>query len=70
MIAHLANEAEMCPSCGHPMSACRDKTTAGKWQVVEEICQPSVILQAVMDNEAESGKKRRGVMLGTKRSGG
>jgi hypothetical protein len=49
---------------------CRDKKTAGKWEIVEEICQPSVILQATWDNEAESGKKRRGVMLGTRRSGG
>lgn len=66
VLALLEERAQTCPSCGHPVSQCRDPATAGTWQVVEEICQPSRIAQAVAENAAES--KRRGVVFSTRRT--
>lgn len=68
VLALLAEKADTCPSCGHPMSVCRDPSTAGTWQVEEQICEPTRIAQAVAENNAEA--KRRGVMLLTRRDGG
>jgi len=65
LLALLAERAEICSSCGHPMSQCRDRSTEGSWQVVEDVCQPSRVAQAAAENLAES--KRRGVVLLTKR---
>ena len=68
VLALLAEQRETCPMCGHQMSECRDPRTARTWQVREEICQPSVILQATRDNAAEAKQKRRGVVLMTRRT--
>jgi hypothetical protein len=68
VLALLAERADTCPSCGHPMSQCRDASTAGSWTVVQEVCQPGRIAQAVSEDLASS--KRRGVMLATRRTGG
>ena len=68
LLALLAEQRETCQLCGHQMSECRDPRTARTWQIKEEICQPSVILQATQDNMAESKTKRRGVVLMTKRT--
>lgn len=65
MLALLAERAEKCPQCGHPMSVCRDPRTAGTWRVIEEICQPSRVAQAVAENAAAA--KRRGVVFKTAR---
>lgn len=64
-LALREEQAETCPSCGHPMSVCRDPRTAGGWQVIEEICQPSRVAQAASENAHEA--KRRGVVIMTKR---
>jgi hypothetical protein len=66
LLALLAERADICSLCGHPMSQCRDRSTEGSWQVVEDICQPSRIAQAAAENLAE--QKRRGVVLLTKRN--
>lgn len=65
-MALLAERAETCPECGHPKSACRDRKTAGSWQVVEEVCQPSVVAQVKAEQAHEA--KRRGVVIMTKRA--
>lgn len=64
--AYLAEQADICPSCGHPRSVCRDQATAGSWTVVEETCQPSRVAQAIAENNA--GGKRRGLVLSTRRT--
>lgn len=66
LLALLAEQRDTCTSCGHLMSVCRDPSTAGSWQVVEEICQPSRIAQATAETVADS--KRRGVVLMTIRT--
>lgn len=66
MLALLAERKETCPSCGHPMSVCRDPATAGKWTVVQTVCQPTRIAQAEAENVAKS--KKRGVVLSTRRT--
>lgn len=66
LLALLAEQRETCSSCGHPMSACRDPKTAGSWQVVEDVCQPTRVAQAAAENAA--GSKRRGVVLMTRRT--
>lgn len=64
VLALLAEQRETCQSCGHPMALCRDPRTAGTWQVLEDVCQPSRVSQAAADNVRES--KRRGVMIMTR----
>lgn len=66
LLALLAERNETCSLCGHPTSVCRDPKTAGSWQVVEDVCQPSRVAQAVAENAA--GSKRRGVVLITHRT--
>lgn len=66
VLALLAEQAETCVSCGHPVSECRDVSTRGQWTVVEETCWPSVVSQATAENVHEA--KRRGVMLSTRRT--
>lgn len=66
VLALLAEQAETCVSCGHPISECRDPETRGMWTVVEETCWPSVVAQATAQNVHEA--KRRGVMLATRRT--
>lgn len=68
VLALREQEAETCTMCGHPMSECRDPKTEQTWSVVEEICQPSRIAQAVADNNAKAEKKVRGVVLKTVRN--
>jgi hypothetical protein len=65
LLALLAEQAETCSMCGHQTSQCRDPKTAGSWQVVQEVCQPSRVAQAVAENLAET--KTRGVQLSTRR---
>lgn len=66
LLALLEEQAETCPSCGHLMSECRDPRTAGRWQVTEEVCQPSRVTQAAAESVNEAGK--RGVLLKTRRT--
>ena len=40
VLALLAERADACPMCGHPMSQCRDPRTAGSWEVVPGTCEP------------------------------
>jgi hypothetical protein len=65
-LALLAEQAATCPSCGHPISECRDPKTAGTWEVVQEVCQPSVVAQVTSEQAAEA--KRRGVQIATRRT--
>lgn len=65
-LALVAEKRETCNQCGHPMSQCRDKKTAGHWQVVEEICQPSRVAQVRAEENAKD--KRRGVVVMTRRT--
>jgi len=66
VLALLAERKEVCSSCGHPMSVCRDPSTAGTWTVVQDVCQPTRIAQAVAEDLAKS--KKRGTMLSTRRT--
>lgn len=66
VLALLAEQREVCPLCHHPMSVCRDPRTAGSWEVMEEICQPSRVSQAAAEAVRES--KRRGVVVMTRRT--
>lgn len=68
VLALLAERADTCPSCGHPVDVCRDPATAGHWQVLQEICQPGRVAQAVAEDVAKDG--RRGVVISTRRTGG
>lgn len=63
VLALLAERAETCKMCGHPMSVCRDPKTAGTWLVTEEICQPSRVAQATAEQS-----KTRGVVFHTHRT--
>ena len=53
--------------CQHPMSVCRDEKTRGTWTVVRDICLPSQVAQAEMENDQKAGGKR-GVVYSTRRS--
>ena len=64
VLALLAERADACPMCGHPMSQCRDPRTAGSWEVVPGTCEPSRVAQAVMEDN-----KRRGLVVMTRRRG-
>lgn len=64
LLALLAEKAETCHLCGHPIAQCRDRATAGSWTVVEDICQPTRVAQAAAENAAK--RKRRGVVFLTK----
>jgi hypothetical protein len=66
VLALLEERAGACGSCGHPLSECRDPKTAGTWEVIEDICQPSRVAQAV--SEDLSASKRRGIVLMTRRT--
>jgi len=66
VLALLAERKETCTSCGHPMSVCRDPSTAGTWTVVQDVCQPSRIAQAVAEDVAKT--KKRGVVFATRRT--
>lgn len=65
-LALAAERAETCPSCGHPLSECRDSKTAGSWTVVQDVCQPSVVAQVIAEQVAEA--KKRGVVISTRRT--
>jgi hypothetical protein len=64
VLALLQEQAETCPSCGHPVSLCRDPSTAGRWTVMEDLCQPSRVAQAKQEEVFE--QKRRGVQIATR----
>lgn len=66
LLALVAERSDTCSQCGHPMSQCRDKSTAGHWTVVEDVCQPSRVAQAVAQDIARTN--RRGVVLKTRRT--
>jgi hypothetical protein len=66
VLALLEERASICSSCGHPMSECRDPKTAQTWQVLTEVCQPSVIAQVMQEQVQEA--KKRGVIIMTRRT--
>lgn len=66
VLALLAEKADTCPGCGHPVSECRDPATRGQWSYEATVCQACVIAQAVSDNAAEA--KTRGLYVGTYRN--
>jgi hypothetical protein len=68
VLALLAEQADVCPQCGHPMTVCRDPATAGQWQVIEGVCQASRIAQAVAENNVRDASPRRGIVLSTRRT--
>ena len=70
LIALLAEQRETCPSCGHPMSLCRDPRTAGRWQVVTSICEATRVREAQAHNLAEAKRPTRGLHLGARLNGG
>ncbi len=63
VLALLAEERDTCPGCGHPLETCRDRSTAGKWSVEEDVCQACLVGQAM--SESNMNDKRRGVHLYT-----
>jgi hypothetical protein len=68
LLALLEERAETCPQCGHLMSECRDPATAGHWEVVTEVCEPSRVAQVMQEEIAD--QKRRGVVVKTRRHRG
>jgi hypothetical protein len=66
LLALLAERRETCSQCGHPMSQCRDKKTAGTWQVITDVCYPTQVAQARARDIAKEG--RNGVVLSTRRT--
>lgn len=66
LLALLAEQADVCPMCGHPMEVCRDPGTSGQWQVIPGTCYPSQVAQIVREELTE--KNRRGVVIATKRT--
>lgn len=52
--------------CGHPMRLCRDRKTAGTWQVVVDICEASRVAQVQQENNAKNNV--RGAVISTRRS--
>ena len=66
VLALMAEEAETCPQCGHPISECRDPATAGSWTVVEQVCEPSRIAQAASEQAFQA--KQRGRVFLTRRT--
>lgn len=67
MRALLDYRANTCSSCGHQVDECQDPKTAGSWQVIEHVCQPSLVVEATLDNAREESRKKRGVMYATRR---
>lgn len=66
VLALLADRAETCSQCDHPMSMCRDPKSAGQWQVLQDVCQASRVAQAVAEDVHKT--KKRGVVLSTRRN--
>ena len=66
VLALIEEEKQICSICGHPLSECRDPSTAGTWMAVTEICQPGRIAQATAENE----RGTRGLSIYTRRTGG
>jgi hypothetical protein len=54
----LAEEREVCGGCDQPLAECRDRANSGTYSVVQETCWACVPMQAVMHDEADSGKSR------------
>ena len=65
MRALLAYRADTCPSCNHQMSECHDPKTARSWEVLQHVCQPSLVAQVKAEEAQKDGK--RGVMISTRR---
>ena len=65
--ALLEYRADTCKSCGHQMSECQDPKTAGSWQVLTHVCEPSRVVEATLDNARSEDRKQRGVMYATRR---
>jgi hypothetical protein len=70
LLALRQEQAETCPKCGHPISECRDPSTAQQWTVVQEVCQPSRIAEAVAENNSHGEVRKRGIVLKTVRNRG
>ena len=66
-LARMLNQREICSQCGHPISLCRDRKTAGKWKVEHGICQASKAADVVAKKVAES--KVAGVVISTRYTG-
>jgi len=64
LLALLAERADKCSECSHPMSLCRDPKRIGDWEVVQDICHPTLIAQVKAEELAKH--KRRGVVLATR----
>ena len=64
VLALLAERNDTCNLCGHPMSVCRDKSTAGRWTVVEDVCQPTRVAQAKAEDAAKA--RKRGISFATR----
>jgi hypothetical protein len=47
------------------MSECQDPKTARSWEVLQHVCQPSVVAQVIQEQVHQEGK--RGVMVSTRR---
>ena len=65
-MALIAEEEETCPLCGHPISVCRDRKTAGTWTVVQETCFPSQVAEVQQENNSKAHV--RGAVISTRRT--
>ncbi|GIG63605.1 hypothetical protein Lfu02_79770 [Longispora fulva] len=66
LLALLAEEADTCAGCGHPIDECRDPANAGRYEVVQQICQACRVTAAQLDNDAENGNPPRGLYTGSR----
>jgi hypothetical protein len=58
LLALLAEERLECTGCGHPLEVTTDPKTRYGWRVHKQVCQACEVLEATVDNDSESGRKR------------
>jgi hypothetical protein len=61
-------EAEECSGCGHPLEVSTDRKTQGTWRVRRITCEACRILQAEVENDAESKRPKRGLRYAVDRT--
>lgn len=65
VLALIEEQADTCTGCGQPNELCRDPATRGQWGVAKTTCWSCLVVEADADGRAESGRKDRGLYVGS-----
>lgn len=60
LLALLAERANTCRGCGHPIDEAHDPGTERTWRLVADTCQACLVLDMDRHNQAESGRPTLG----------